>query len=204
MTLKNLFPWRKTPITGLHAAGCNSLIICYNSSNMDIWGMLIKKEALNTFSNDTSRMFTKTEAWQMKVAHLTATFTSPLQMKHLDTWTSSTNADCSASFFLALTLPKAMGMCSGGCRLGSKSILYSCLSQRAVSGSLSHGATRSMLETTRQWNCRLDSFLERRETWASRLEEWGCCHAHSNWHTYQKDKVSVKLDSFIQERNSGH
>ncbi|TNN48550.1 hypothetical protein EYF80_041246 [Liparis tanakae] len=82
---------------------------------------------------------------------------------------SSSPADC--SFFLALTLPKAMGMCSGGCRPGSKSIRYSCLSQRAVSGRRLQGGARSMLETTRQWNSRLDSFREHRATWERRLEE---------------------------------
>lgn len=112
------------------------------------------------------------------------TLTEPRQRQHLDasSSSSSSSAVCGRCTFLALTLPNAMGMCRGGCRLGSKSILYSCLSQRAVSGSLLHGAARSMLDTTRQWNWRLDSFLRRRDTWESRLEEWGCCHAHSNWH----------------------
>lgn len=105
------------------------------------------------------------------------------QRKHMDASSSSSSWHCSEGVFLALTVPKAMGIWRGGCRPGSKSILYSCLSQRAVSGSLFHGATLSMLETTRQWNSRLDSFLERRDTCTSLLEEWGCCHAHSNWHT---------------------
>lgn len=102
------------------------------------------------------------------------------QRKHLDASSSSSSWHCSKGVFLALTVPKVMGIWRGGCRPGSNSILYSCLSQRAVSGSLFHGATLSMLETTRQWNSRLDSFLERRDTCVSLLEEWGCCHAHSN------------------------
>lgn len=111
----------------------------------------------------------------------TPTLTNPLQRKHLNIFSNDGKSACCD--FFAVTLPKAMGMCIGGCRLGSKSILNSCFNQRAVSGCLFHGATCSMLETTRQWNCRLDSFLKRLQTWERCLEEWGCCHAHSNYPT---------------------
>lgn len=110
----------------------------------------------------------------------TPTLTKPLQRKHLNVFSGDKSTCCD---FLAVTLPKAIGMCIGGCKLGSKSILNSCFIQRAVSGCLFHGATCSMLETTRQWNCRLDSFLKRLLTWERCLEEWGCCHAHSNYTT---------------------
>lgn len=115
-----------------------------------------------------------------QIINVLTTLTEPLQMKHLDFTPSSSTPTACCWRFLALTLPNATGMCRGGCRLGSKSILYSCFNHRAVRGNLFHGAARSMLETTRQWNCRLDSFFERRDTWESRREEWGCCHAHSN------------------------
>lgn len=109
----------------------------------------------------------------------------PLQRKHLQvsSWLSHVST---GRCFLALTAPKARETCGGGRRTGSKSTLYSRLSQRAVSGNLLQGATRSMLETTRQWNCRPDSFLARRQTWARRREECGFCHAHSNWRDTRK------------------
>lgn len=123
------------------------------------------------------------------------TSTNPLQRKHLNIFSSDDKSTCCD--FFAVTLPKATGMCIGGCRLGSKSIFNSCFNQRAVSGCLFHGGSCSMLETTRQWNCRLDSFRKRLQTWERCLEEWGCCHAHSNCPTEQ---WAVKLMTHWHEQ----
>lgn len=108
------------------------------------------------------------------------TCTIPLHSRHRSSRLSSCSFSSCCCFFLARTQPKARGMCRGGCSCGSKSIWYSCLSQRTVRGRRLHGATRSMLERMRQWNCRLDSLRVRRVTWESRREICGCCHAHSN------------------------
>lgn len=108
------------------------------------------------------------------------TFTSSPHNTHHSIRLSSCSLDSCCGFLLARTQPKVRGMCRGGCSSGAKSIRYSCFSQRTVSGSRRHGAARNMFDTTRQWNCILDSLRVRRVTWDSRREMCGCCHAHSN------------------------
>lgn len=108
------------------------------------------------------------------------TLTNTPHNTHRSTCLSSCSLHSWWGFVLARTKPNVRGMCRGGCSSGAKSIRYSCFNQRTVRGSRLHGTTRSMFDTTRQWNCKLDSLRLRRATWDRRREMCGCCQAHSN------------------------